>query len=144
MKYIITENKLNDVVKTMVTKQGLDYAIKFFGGDIGKVVDAYNGDPYEYLNSFSNLRKVVGSRKEVYMITENNRIIIRFTNKLLKRYPHFSVSYVDFLRFFSEGIGMTGNDYNPIIMKWFNETYGYNMTNVSQFYRAPHKQHLDQ
>jgi hypothetical protein len=144
MKYLITENKLNDVVKSMVSKQGLDYAIKFFGGDIGKVVDAYNGDPYEYLNSFSNLRKVVGSRKEVYMITENNRIIIRFTNKLLKRYPHFSVSYVDFLRFFSEGIGMTGNDYNPIIMKWFNETYNYNMTNVSQFYRAPHKQHLDQ
>jgi|688.fasta_scaffold33494_7 hypothetical protein len=144
MKYLITENKLNDVVKSMVSKQGLDYTIKFFGGDIGKVVDAYNGDPYEYLNSFSNLRKVVGSRKEVYMITENNRIIIRFTNKLLKRYPHFSVSYVDFLRFFSEGIGMTGNDYNPIIMKWFNETYNYNMTNVSQFYRAPHKQHLDQ
>ena len=144
MKYLITENKLNDVVKSMVSKQGLDYAIKFFGGDISKVVDAYNGDPYEYLNSFSNLKKVVDARKQVYMITENNRIIIRFTNKLLKRYPHFSVSYVDFLRFFSEGIGMTGNDYNPIIMKWFNETYGYNMTNVSQFYRAPHKQHLDQ
>ena len=144
MKYLITENKLNDVVKSMVSKQGLDYAIKFFGGDISKVVDAYNGDPYEYLNSFSNLKKVVDARKQVYMITENNRIIIRFTNKLLKRYPHFSVSYVDFLRFFSEGIGMTGNDYNPIIMKWFNETYGYNMTNVSQFYRAPHKQHLNQ
>ena len=144
MKYLITENKLNDVVKSMVSKQGLDYAIKFFGGDISKVVDAYNGDPYEYLNSFSNLKKVIDARKQVYMITENNRIIIRFTNKLLKRYPHFSVSYVDFLRFFSEGIGMTGNDYNPIIMKWFNETYGYNMTNVSQFYRAPHKQHLDQ
>ena len=144
MKYLITESKLNDVVKSMVSKQGLDYAIKFFGGDISKVVDAYNGDPYEYLNSFSNLKKVIDARKQVYMITENNRIIIRFTNKLLKRYPHFSVSYVDFLRFFSEGIGMTGNDYNPIIMKWFNETYGYNMTNVSQFYRAPHKQHLDQ
>ena len=144
MKYLITENKLNEVVKSMVSKQGLDYAIKFFGGDISKVVDAYNGDPYEYLNSFSNLKKVIDARKQVYMITENNRIIIRFTNKLLKRYPHFSVSYVDFLRFFSEGIGMTGNDYNPIIMKWFNETYGYNMTNVSQFYRAPHKQHLDQ
>lgn len=144
MKYLITENKLNEVVKTMVSKQGLDYAIKFFGGDISRVVDAYNGDPYEYLNSFSNLKKVVDARKQVYMITENNRIIIRFTNKLLKRYPHFSVSYVDFLRFFSEGIGMTGNDYNPMIIKWFNETYGYNMTNVSQFYRVPHKQHLDQ
>jgi hypothetical protein len=144
MKYLITENKLNDVVKSMVSKQGLDYAIKFFGGDIGKVVDAYNGDPYEYLNSFSTLRKVVGSNKRVFMITENNRIIIVFTNKLLKRYPHFSVSYVDFLRFFSEGIGMTGNDYNPIIIKWFNETYGYNMTNVSQFYRASDKQHLVQ
>lgn len=144
MKYLITENKLNDVVKSMVSKQGLDYAIKFFGGDIGKVVNAYNGDPYEYLNSFSNLRKVVGPNKKVFMITENNRIIIQFTNKLLKRYPHFSVSYIDFLRFFSEGIGMTGNDYNPIIIKWFNETYGYNMTNVSQFYRASHKQHLDQ
>ena len=144
MKYLITENKLNEVVKTMVSKQGLDYAIRFFGGDISKVVDAYNGDPYEYLNSFSNLKKVVDARKQVYMITENNRIINQFTNKLLKRYPHFSVSYVDFLRFFSEGIGMTGNDYNPIIMKWFNETYGYNMTNVSQFYRASHKQHLDQ
>lgn len=143
MKYLITENKLNDVVKSMVSKQGLDYAIKFFGGDIGKVVDAYNGDPYEYLNSFSNLRKVVGSNKQVYMITENNRIIIQFTNKLLKRYPHFSVSYVDFLRFFYEGIGMTGNDYNPIIIKWFNETYGYNMTNVSQFGRVPDKQHLN-
>jgi hypothetical protein len=143
MKYLITENKLNDVVKSMVSKQGLDYAIKFFGGDIGKVVDAYNGDPYEYLNSFSNLRKVVGSNKQVYMITENNRIIIQFTNKLLKRYPHFSVSYVDFLRFFSEGIGMTGNDYTPIIKKWFNETYGYNMTNLSQFGRVPDKQHLN-
>ena len=143
MKYLITENKLNEVVKSMVSKQGLDYAIKFFGGDIGKVVDAYNGDPYEYLNSFSNLRKVVSDNKQVYMITENNRIIIRFRNKLLKRYPHFSVSYVDFVRFFSEGISMTSNDYNPIIIKWFNETYGYNMTNVSQFYRASDKQHLD-
>lgn len=143
MKYLITENKLNEVVKTMVSKQGLDYAIKFFGGDISRVVDAYNGDPYEYLNSFSNLKKVVDARKQVYMITENNRIIIRFTNKLLKRYPHFSVSYVDFLKFFSEGIGMTGNDYNPIIIKWFNETYGYNMTNVSQFGRTPDKQHLN-
>lgn len=38
MKYLITENKLNEVVKSMVSKQGLDYAIKFFGGDIGKVV----------------------------------------------------------------------------------------------------------
>lgn len=143
MKYLITENKLNEVVKTMVSKQGLDYAIKFFGGDINKVVDAYNGDPYEYLNSFSNLKKVVDARKEVYMITENNRIIIRFRNKLLKRYPHFSVSYVDFLRFFSEGIGMTDNDYIPIIIKWFNETYGYNMTNVSRFGRTPDKQHLN-
>lgn len=143
MKYLITENKLNEVIKTMVSKQGLDYAIKFFGGDISRVVDAYNGDPYEYLNSFSNLKKVVDARKQVYMITENNRIIIRFTNKLLKRYPHFSVSYVDFLKFFSEGIGMTGNDYNPIIIKWFNETYGYNMTNVSQFGGTPDKQHLN-
>jgi hypothetical protein len=143
MKFIITENKLNEVVKTMVSKQGLDYAIKFFGGDIGKVVDAYNGDPYEYLNSFSNLEKVVSDSKQVYMITESNRIIIRFTNKLLKRYPHFSVSYIDFLRFFSEGIGMTGNDYDPIIIKWFNETYNYNMTIVSQFYRVTDKQHLN-
>jgi len=124
MKLIITEEqseKLNQKIKSMVNKFGVDYTIDLFDNNIDIIKRAYQDNPSEFLNQFNNLTAVEEEDYGLHYMDKDGLV-------LFIRYPYEEnrLVYINHYRiwlFFSDVIGLEYSEIQDIIKKWLKETY---------------------
>ena len=123
MKFIITEEqseKLNQKVKSMVNKYGVEETLRLFDNNKDIIRRTYQDSPSEYLNQFNDLSTVERGDKMFYV--DKDRI------PLFYYYPDEKNGYVyiNFGRiwlFFEEVFGMEYKEIQSIMKIWLEETY---------------------
>ncbi len=122
MKIIITEEqseKLNQKVKSMVNKYGLEQALELFGDD-NIIKRAYQDSPSEFLNQFNDLTPVKRDDKIIY-VDKNNLPLFMYNPNKINGYVY--IDYDIIWLFFSVVIGLKHSETKRIITNWLEETY---------------------
>jgi len=140
MKIIITEEqseKLNQKVRFMVNKYGLEQAIELFDGrEIIK--HAYQDSPSEFLNQFNNLTPVKRDDKIYYV--DKDRLPLFFY------YRNDEYVYINYKiwGFYTNVVELENPEIEHIIKNWLEETYNirglkpyYNKAFYSYFWKTP-------
>jgi len=137
MKFIITEEqseKLNQKVKSMVNKYGLDQSIKLFGGK-EIIKRAYLDNPSEFLNQFNDLIPI--EKGNIIFYVDKDRL------PLFYYYPdekndYVYINYDRIWLFFSKVIGLERSEIKEIINNWLEETYNLReLTPMASVFKNP-------
>jgi hypothetical protein len=123
MKFIITEEqseKLNQKVKSMVNKFGIEYTLDFFDGDSDIIRRAYQDNPSEYLNQFNNLTPIEKGNK-IYYVDEDGLALFYYYPDRINGYAYSNYDRV--WVFFENIMRLERSEIKYIINNWLEKTY---------------------
>ncbi len=119
MKLIITEEqseKLNQKIKSMVNKFGVDYTIDLFDNNIDIIKRAYQDNPSEFLNQFNNL--ILVKKEGITYYVDKDRLPLFYYYD-----GYVFINYDRIWSFFEKVIGLERSEIQYIIKNWLEETY---------------------
>lgn len=134
MKILITENKLQGTIKSMIKELGIKSAIDFLGGQdtFSKVVGIET--PMDFLHLFDDLESFVSTEKPKYILFRHKKGDNIFTYN--RNTNEVDVNR-DGLWLFLEGVfGLTYSEVNTLILEWLSEVYNLNNVSISKYRRT--------
>jgi len=123
MKFIITEEqseKLNQKVKSMVNKYGIEYTLMMFDNNVDIIKRTYKDNPLDFLNQFNDLTLVEKYGKINYVNKDGISIFYYYPKK---NNEYVFINYHRMWIFFKEVIGFENSEIKSIIKNWLEETY---------------------
>jgi hypothetical protein len=123
MKIIITEEqseKLNQKVKSMIEKYGVDYTLEFFDNNKDIIKHAYQDNPSEFLIQFNDLTPVDKGNIMYYVDKDRTPLFYYYQGR---KNGDVYINYYRLWVFFSQVIGMDYKKIQGIIMNWLADTY---------------------
>jgi hypothetical protein len=123
MKIIITEEqseKLNQKVKSMVNKYGIEHTLTMFDNNINVIKHAYQDNPSDFLNQFNDLTPVEKGDRIYYVDKDMSPLFYYYRDE------ENGYVYIDYRRIwsiFSNLIGLEREEIKGIMNNWLEKVY---------------------
>ena len=121
MKILITENKLRDTVKSMISELGTQTTIDFFGGWESFCQRLNINEPMDFLHLFDDLEVVQSEKKEnwtLFRYEKGNNLMI-YDRKKKEVY----ISHNEIWSFLDNEFSLTNPVIREVTKKWLDEVY---------------------
>jgi hypothetical protein len=128
MKFIITENQQENIIKQLVKSNGFRFASRVVGSP-DRVIDiGFNNDPNEFLKLFNDMSvRKLKSTLWVYS-TDGHNIVLYNPRK-----KEATVNYNDFYEVLIEGFKLTSQEVRSITEKLLLDNYKIKVNKIGFF-----------